>query len=162
MITAQQKEPEIGLIKANVPSIEGWDINWLISRGQIEYILHDIALLPADDKYPHLQRAQYQDDALLVISLEKYFHLGMLASSQPYKFVVTRAPGIDGKARRVILRTANPLRVRKLNFNASQATDTGLPKNSQDLLGAFALPDNQLVLIPDIAKIHDRLLVSQD
>lgn len=158
MITAQQKEPEIGLIKANVPSIEGWDINWLISRSQIEYILHDIATLSADPKYPELQRAQYQEDALLVVSLEKYFHLGTLPTAQPYKYVVTRAPSVDGKARRVILRTATPLRVRKLNFNAAQAADTGLPQNSQDLLGAFALPDNQLVLIPDLAKIHDRLM----
>lgn len=158
MSTAQQKEPEVGLIKANVPSSEGWEINWLISRSQIEYILHDIAALPPDPRYPGLQRAQYQDDALLVLCLEKYFHLGTLPAAQPYKFVVTRAPGADGKTRRVILRTANPLRVRKLNFNAAEAANTGLPQNSQELLGAFALPENQLVLIPDIARIHDRLM----
>lgn len=158
MITAQQKDPEIGLIKANVPSREGWEINWLISRSQIEYILHDIAALPPDSQFPDLQRAQYQEDALLVLSLEKHFHLGTLPVTQPYKFVVTRAPGADGKARRVILRTANPLRVRKMDFNVAQAADTGLPQNSEDLLGAFALPENQLVLIPDLARIHDRLL----
>ncbi len=151
MNTSIKNEPEVALIPANTIPIEGWDLNWLISKSQVEYILHDIATLPSVGDDSHLQRAQYQDEALPVFCLEKYFGLQKATPSANYKYVVVKVPLQNGGISKAILRLTHSIRIRKLTFNSTLAQTTGLRTNTDDILGAFTLPDNQLVIVPDIA-----------
>lgn len=158
MSTIQQTLPEVAIIMANTPPVEGWHIHWLISKKQVEYILTDIAALPPGGEYPHLQRAQYQEEMLPVISLEQHFGLDEPPQSAGYRYLVTKSPHEAGRVTRAILRFSHPVRVRKLNFNSTPTQHTGLQENVEHILGAFTLPDNQLVIIPDIPAILDTAL----
>lgn len=144
-------QPEVALIMANTTPVEGWNINWLISKTQVEYILHDIASLPSVANNTTLQRAQYQDEALPVFNLEKYFGLVEKTDSANYKYIVVKVPQENGGIAKAILRITSSVRLRKLTFNSTLAQTTGLQTNVNDILGAFTLPDNQLVIVPDIA-----------
>lgn len=157
MSTLPQTSPEIAMIMANTPILDGWEMYWLISKRQVEYILTDIAILPPSAEHPHLQRAQYQEEMLSVVSLEKHFGLEELPTVGSYRYIVTKSPTPDGRLAKAILRFNHPIRVRKLNFNSAPARYTGLRENGTHILGAFTLPDNQLVVIPDIPAIMQRL-----
>lgn len=153
MSTIQQTQPEIALIMANTEPFEGWTIHWLLSKKQVEYILTDIAALPPGGEYPHLQRAQYQEEMLPVIRLEEHYGLAEPPASAGYRYIVTKNPGTEGQLVRAIIRFSHPIRVRKINFNSVPTQITGLKKNSTHVLGAFTLPDNQLLIMPDIVAI---------
>lgn len=151
--TPNQREPEVAMILANSAPIDGWTPYWLISKLQIEYILHDIAAVPPSSEAPHIQRAQYQDETLPVLSLEKYYGVNPSLYDVRYTYLVTKLPLPTGGISKTVLRLSNPVRIRKLNFNAAKAQETGLQVNDEDILGAFTLPDNQLVIVPDITAI---------
>jgi hypothetical protein len=153
MNTVDRKIPEVALIKANTAPVDDWNIYWLISKKQIEYLLTDIAGLPPSAEQPDLQRAQYQEEFLPVLSLEKYYGLEEPSPVSGYRYIVTKSPALQGEISRAIVRFAHPVRVRKLTFEAVPAQYTGLKKNEDTILGAYTLPDNQLVIIPDLAAV---------
>jgi hypothetical protein len=148
-----EKQPEIAIFQANTLSVEGWNIYWVLSKIQIEYILHDITPLPPNAEQPHLERTQYLEETLPVLSLEKYYGLQELPTRSTYGYIVAKIPMPSGDMQKAVLRTNNPIRIRKLTFNAAEAKYTGLPEHSEDILGAFTLPENQLIVVPDIASI---------
>lgn len=156
MSTLLQTSPEIAIIMANTPPIDRWNIYWLISKRQVEYILTDVVMHPPSAEHPNLQRAQYQEEILPIVSLEKHFGLEESLTVSSYRYIVTKSPTPDGKLAKAILRFSHPIRVRKLDFNSAPAQHTGLRENVDHILGAFTLPDNQLVIIPDIPAIMQR------
>jgi len=157
MSTIQQTIPEVALIMADLPAVKGWQVHWLLSKKQIEYILTDIAALPPSPENPRLQRAQYQEAVLPVVSLEQHFGFRAQTSSPGrYRYIVAKSPAPDGGLARAILRVCHPVRVRKLNFNSSPAQRPEVGKNSAHILGTFTLPENLLVIIPDLAAIIGR------
>ncbi|WP_136806104.1 chemotaxis protein CheW [Desulfosediminicola flagellatus] len=151
MNTSIRNELEVALIPANTEQIDGWNLNWLISKSQVEYILHDIASIPSVRNDSQLQRAQYQDEALPVFNLEKHFGLQENPDAPNLKYVVVKVPLHSGGISKAVIRLTNSIRIRKLTFNSTLAQATGLQKNEDDILGAFTLSDNQLVIVPDIA-----------
>lgn len=153
MSKIQQTTPEVAVIMANTLPVAGWNIYWLISKKQVEYILTDIATLPPSAEHPHLVRAQYQEEMLPVVSLEKHFGLEEMSTVSSYRYIVTKSATPEGKIAKAILRFSHPVRVRKLNFNCVPAQDYGVSENAEHILGAFSLADNQLVIIPDIPAI---------
>lgn len=157
MDTINQRTPEVAMIMANGAPTEDSNLYWLISKKQVEYILTDIAELPSNVEQPRLQRAQYQGQVLPVLSLEKYYGLAELPPTASYRYIVTKYPNHDGRLTKVILRFCNPIRVRRLTFEATPAEPSALRKNGMDILGAFTLPDNQLAIIPDFAAMLDNL-----
>jgi len=157
MSTIQQSTPEVALIMADLPIVKGWQIHWLLSKKQIEYILTDITALPPSAENPRLQRAQYQEAVLPVFSLEQHFGFKAQTSSPGrLSYIVTKSPAPDGRLVKAILRVNHPVRVRKLNFNSNPAQRPMVGKNSAHVLGAFTLPENLLVIIPDLAAIIAR------
>ncbi len=147
------KQPEIAIFKANTTNTEGRDIYWVLSKIQIEYILHEITALPPSAEQPQLQRTQYLEESLPVLSLEKYYGLQELPLRSTYGYVVAKIPMNTGSMQKAVLRTNNPVRIRKLTFNAEPAEHTGLPEHSEDIIGMFSLPENQLLIVPNIAAI---------
>lgn len=156
MNTVDQKIPEVALIMANTAPVNGWNLYWLISKKQIEYLLTDIARLPASAEQPDRKRAQYQDEALPVFSLEEHFGLEELSPSTSYRYIVTKNPAPERRISKAILRLSHPVRIRKLTFEATPAQFTGLRENEDDILGAFTLADYQLVIVPDLSAILAR------
>lgn len=144
---------EIAMVMANTPSVDGWNLHWIVSKSQVEYVLRDIATLPPRFENDTLQRAQYQDSPLPVVSLEQHFGLSSTEQSLPYKYIILKIPTDSQKVEKIILRTVHPIRVRKLTFNSAEAQHTGLKQNYGDILGAYTLPDNQLLIIPDLNAI---------
>lgn len=155
MKTAIEKVPEVAIIMANTAPVEGMQIYWLISKSQVEYMLTDISILPKTSEQPEFERAQYQEEVLPVISLEKYYGLEELPPVSAYRYIVSKNPAPGNKLVKAILRLCHPVRVRKLNFNATKAQQNVLKRNGEDVLGAFILEEQQLVIIPDMASILD-------
>jgi hypothetical protein len=153
-----QKQPEIAMFMANTVTVEGWNIYWVLSKIQIEYILHDVMTLPPNQEQPQQERVQYMEESLPLLSLEKYYGLEELPTRPTYGYIVAKIPMGTDRMQKVVLHTNNPVRIRKLTFNAVQAQYTGLPENSEDILGAFSLPENQLLIVPDIALMLDKVL----
>lgn len=156
-ISVTTQTPEVAMIQANCAPVDGWQIHWLISRKQIEYLLTDIVALPPNAIQPHLPRAQYLEQSLPVITLEQHFGIPQLERHTSYRYLVTKFSAPESGMMRAILQIYHPVRMRKLIFNSVPSTSTATSKNERHILGAYTLPDNQLVIIPDIFGIVDQV-----
>lgn len=156
-VSITTQAPEIAMIQANCRPMDGWQIHWLISRKQIEYLLTDIVSLPPSVEQPHLERAQYLEQSLPVIHLENHF--GLVQDSPPasFRYLVSKCVTRDKKIMRAMLKICHPVRMRKLSFHSTPTIHSTIPSNEHHILGAFTMPDNQLVIIPDIFAIVDTL-----
>ncbi len=152
------KENEVIMIQANTPPTEGGVVYWLLSKNQMEYILQDIALVPGGSTTTPIARAQYQEEVLPVLSLEKYFGLRESGGSGTYRYLVAKTAADTGGIARIIIRTAHQIRVRKLTFAASPVAST-FAENNEDVLGAFSHDDTDLLIVPDIAAIRKKITI---
>lgn len=146
-------ENEVALIEANTLPISGRVVHWLLSRKQVIYILRELGMtqkIPGRTRFP---QATYLEEMLPVVDLETYFGLSVKDNSVEKHYLIARAPKADGTLGRVIIPTSHPVRIRKAGFEAIAAGETGLTDNSQDILGAFVLASNDLVILPDLTAI---------
>lgn len=148
-----EKTSEIALIEANCEPIDGWQIYWILSKTQIEYMLTDIATLPLNHNQTGLLKAQYQDEVLYVLNLESYYGLSALSSSTSDRYLVTKYPASDNRLIRAILKLSNPVRLRKIDTDTQNSEVAILKSNADQILGAFELQEKQIGIIPDIEAI---------
>lgn len=138
---------------ANTAPVDGWQLNWLLSKNQLEYLLRDIAMVSSHAfQSPALQAAQYMEEILPVVSLESYYGLAEVTRPQAYKYLVTKVAMPANTLSKIVIRTVHPARIRKLTAN-TVAHATVLPAHSEDILGAFTMPDNQLLIVPDLPRL---------
>lgn len=155
-ISITTQAPEVAMIQADCNPVDGWQIHWLISRKQIEYLLTDIVSLPPNDVQPQFERAQYLEQSLPVIHLEEYYGLARTSPQPGYRYLVTKFAAKNHSMLRAILKIHHPVRMRKLTFNSVPCSTSPTPKNGEHLLGAYTLPDNQIILIPDLFALVDK------
>lgn len=142
---------EVALILANCSPYKGRYIYWVLSRKQIEYILTELETRSGGET------GLYLDEFLPVISLETYFGLTMRRTRLADKFVVSRTAGTDGRLRKIIVRSAFPVRMRNLEFQSTAVSDAGLVENGEDILGCFHQGQKHLFIVPDLAAIIKKL-----
>jgi len=146
-------ENEVALIEANTSPVAGRVVHWLMSRKQVIYVLRELVLTQPASGRTRFPQAPYLEEMLPVVELETYFGMPVRDARAEKHYLVARAPKADGSLGRVIIPTSYPVRIRKAGFEAIPAGETGLMENHQDILGAFVLASNDLVILPDISAI---------
>ncbi|MDK9706943.1 MAG: hypothetical protein OEL83_07810 [Desulforhopalus sp.] len=151
---------ELAAVKANAPPLGGLVLYWLFSRNQLEFVLQDIAVVHSP---PLADMAQYQETMLPVINLERHFGLQEQGTSRSTKYLVIRAVTAEKTLVKVIVLAPNSLKIQELRTGYAGSRPLSLPRNTNDILGSYSLPEGGLGIVPDIASIcsHLRLRGSQ-
>ena len=145
---------EVAVIQANTPLHGGFPLYWLLSRNQLEFILQDLTVFQSP---PMIATAQYQEAMLPVLNLEEHFGFPEIASERSVKYLVVRAVTAEKALVKAIIRTPQALKMQKMETEFPPSRLLSLPRNSQHLLGSYAMPDSGLGLVPDIAAICNSL-----
>ena len=145
---------EVATIKANTPLLGGLELYWLLSRNQLEFILQDITVIKSSSL---LATAQYQDANLPVINLEQHFGLPETGLRRSTKYLVVRAVTAGKELVKVIIETPHALKIQQLETGFAASRQISLPRNGNELLGSFAMPDGSLGIFPDVACISRSL-----
>lgn len=133
--------------------IGGRHIHWLVSRKQVIYVLRELVITKPVAGRGRFPQAVYLEEMLPVVEMESYFGMPLSNPKAERHYLVARAPKANGTIGKVIIATSHPVRIRKVGFEAIPANETGLMKNHQDILGAFVLASNDLVILPDLSAI---------
>lgn len=150
-----QTKLEVATIKANTPSLGKFQLYWLLSRNQLEFILQDITVVQSPQR---IAMVQYQDAMIPVINLEQHFGLGEAGGHKSAKYLVIRAVTSEKTLVKAIIETVHVVKMQTLETGFAAASQLfSLPKNNDDLLGMYAMPDGSLGIVPDVAGIAGSL-----
>ncbi len=146
-----QTKLEVATIKANIPSLGKLQLYWLLSRNQLEFILQDIKVVQSPQR---IAMVQYQEAMVPVINLEHHFGLRETERRRSAKYLVIRAVTSEKSLVKVIIETVYVLKMQTLETGFAAASPSlSLPKNNEDVLGMYAMPDGSLGIVPDVAGI---------
>lgn len=134
---------------------------WMFSRRQLEMVLREIdpvPVLPAAEGFCEAAIA-WQEEILPVVSLEKYYGLAEGVRTVPGKHLVLKAAeqlGDEVSVSMIVLPVHTDLQMGSVN-GGGRPIDPGFLKiNAADILGAFELAAQQIVVLPDICRIASR------
>lgn len=150
---------EVAMLKANSKPLVGFELYWLLSGSQLEFILQDIKVLYAPSG---IATAQYQEAMLPVISLEEYFGLPVTGAGRPLKYLVVRAVNDDNALVKLIIQTPCIVKIDQLGSAVAFPDVLSLPRNGGDILGIYSLSDRTLGIVPDLAGISSSLKSSEN
>lgn len=150
---------EVATMQANCEILDGYQLYWLVSRNQLEFILQHLEVFRSP---PFAATAQYQEVMLPVISLEKHFGLTEKSSGKSSKYLVLRAADANQALIRLIVETPSSPKIQKLEKDSTSFTALALPKNNVDILGIYSLSESALAIVPDIAGISRSLKLRGD
>ncbi len=151
---------EVATIRANCDQVNGYELYWAVSRNQLEFVLKNIEVFHSP---PFVDTAQYREQLLPVVSLEKHFGLAGKESAKSPKYLVLRTANANQDLVRLMIETPVGVKLQKVEQGlfASFGTLT-LPKNNMDVLGVYSLSERGLAIVPDIAGISRSLKVRGD
>ncbi len=138
------------MIKANSTPLAGFELYWLLSRSQLEFIFQELRVVPTSSG---IAGARYQDVLLPVISLEEYYGLPVTGPGRPIKYLVVRSVSGDNALVRLILQTPCILKIDQVQSAVAYPERLSLPQNGGDILGIYFLSDRTLGIVPDLAAI---------
>ncbi len=141
---------ELATVKANSHPHDGFEIYWLFSRNQVEFVFQELELVKTEGG---LDRAEFQGGMLPVFWLENYFGLRRVQGKEETKYVVVSGVSIDGGLARIIIPAPYSLKLHKLKTELTPVSSFVLPRNSDDILGIYSLSSSRIVVVPDIGKI---------
>lgn len=149
------KQSEIIVIPADVSAAQGWNVLWALSKAQIDIILHEINEVQLDNPTEyHVTSTEWQNITLPVISLENYFGFGQPMTSSVGKYVVAKSVDSNGQVVRMMIHAKGNIRVQTVDFSCFPAAASALPKRREDVLGMYSLKGKNVLIVPDLAKIH--------
>ncbi len=145
---------EVAMIKANSKPLAGFELYWLLSMSQVEFIFQEMRVMRASSG---IAAAQYQDALLPVISLEEYYGLPASGPGRPLKYLVVRSVNDDNALVGLILQTPCILKIGQLQAAVAFPEQLSLPDNGGDILGIYFLSNRTLGIVPDLAGISGSL-----
>ncbi|MFH0785792.1 MAG: hypothetical protein V2B20_28115 [Pseudomonadota bacterium] len=146
-----QTKLEVATIKANTPPLGELQVYWILSRNQLEFILQDITVVRSPQR---IAMAPYLDILIPVINLEQHFGLRETERRKSVKYLVIRAVTSGKSLVKVIIETAHVLKMQTLETGFAAASPLlSLPKNNDDHLGMYSMPDGSIGIVPDVAGI---------
>lgn len=145
-----EEKLEIAMLKANSKPLAGFELYWLLSRRQLEFVFQEMRVMPAASG---IAVAQYQDELLPVICLEEYYGLPVTGPGRPLKYLVVRSVNDDNTLVRLILQTPCILKIDQLQSAVAFPEQLSLPDNGGDILGIYFLSDRTLGIVPDLVGI---------
>ncbi len=141
-----KKQLEIATIKANSDNLQGFELYWLLSRKQLEFLFKEIEVFSSPN---FVATAKYQETMLPVINLEKYYGLEENEPSGSIKYLVIRSVNEEKEMVKLIIQTSQTLKIHKLESGFDSLQFPILPKNSKDVLGMYALATGQVGIVPN-------------
>jgi chemotaxis signal transduction protein len=150
---------EVATIQANCEILNGYQLYWLVSRNQLEFILQHLEVFRSPS---FTATAQYQEVMLPVINLEKHFGLTEKSPGKSSKYLVLRAADANQALIRLIVETPSSPKIQKLEKDSVSSAALALPKNNVDILGIYSLSESALAIVPDIAGISRSLKLRGD
>lgn len=144
------KQLELATVKAGCHPLEGFEIYWLFSRNQVDFVFQELDLVKAEGAH---DRAEFQGGMLPVVWLENYFGLQRVRGNKEPKYVVISGVSTDGELKRVIFPAPHSLKLHKLDSELKPVPSFVLPEKSDDILGVYSLSGSKLAIVPDIGKI---------
>ena len=150
---------EVATIQANCEPLGGYNLYWLVSRSQVEFILQNIEVFHSP---PFVATAQYQEMMLPVVSLEKHYGLSEKKLARSHKYMVLRAANANQMLVKLIAETPFSPKMQKLETDSTSLGAIVLPKNNVDVLGIYSLSENMAAVVPDIAGIIRSLKLRGD
>ena len=134
---------------------------WMFSRKQLEMVLREIEPAPVLPVAKEFCEAAivWQNEILPVVCLEKYFGLTDISVTVPGKHLILKAAAQDEKeihVSMIVLPVYTDLQMGSLSGVGKRISPDFLSANSSDVLGAFQLAAQRIVVLPDICKIAAR------
>ena len=146
-----KKQHEIATIKANSATFEGWEIFWILSRNQLEFLFKEIEICSAPSL---VASAKYQEVMLPVMNLEKYYGLEEKEVQKQPKYLVVRSVNEKNELVKLIVETHQTYKIHKLAAGVNALQSPVLPQNGNNVLGMYFLADGKLGIVPDFARMH--------
>ncbi|BCL62405.1 hypothetical protein DGMP_30980 [Desulfomarina profundi] len=148
---------ELAVIRADCSLKTGEKLFWLLSRSQIEFVLNDLELIPAENGQ---FTAHYRDTILPVVQLEEYYGLPGRKKEEKIKnkYVVAGAVDREEALVRIILQTCHHVQLLKLSENMPPSFSLPLPKRGEDILGVYSLAEDKILILPDLVRIAGRMI----
>lgn len=152
-------QPELATFKANCSSGNGFDLYWIVSRTQIEFILKDIDAFSS----PGIATTtQYQGSMLPVIGLETFFGLAIKEAGAALKYIVLRAVNKEQELVRLMVETPYSVKFVKYEGQFRPLQNLKVPKNGSSLLGVYTLEEGRVGMMPDLVAIANSLKWSRE
>lgn len=145
-----KKQHEIATIKANSATFEGWEIFWILSKNQLEFLFKEIEIFSPPSLFAS---AKYQEVMLPVINLEKYYGLVEKDVAKLPKYLVVRSVNEKKELVKVIIQTQQTYKIQTLGTGVNSLQSPMLPQNSNDVLGMYFLATGKLGIVPDFAQM---------
>ena len=150
-----KKKLEIAIIKSNSTPIQKYQLYWLLSRNQLEFLFKEVEIFSSP---PFIATAKYQEVMLPVINLEKYYGLEEEKDENRLsKYLVVRSVNENKEMVKLIVQMHQTLKIHKLEKEFKPLQSTPLPQNSEDVLGMFALATGKIGVVPDFIRMSRSL-----
>ena len=140
------KQLEIAIIKANSKALQGYELYWLLSRTQLEFLFKEVEIFSSP---PFVDTAKYQEVMLPVINLEKHYGLQEKEENGPVKYLVVRSVNEKKEMVKLIIQMPQTLKIHKLETEFESLQSTELPQNSEDVLGMYSLATDKIGVVPN-------------
>lgn len=146
---------EVTIVRASCNSGEKQELYWIFSRSQLEFVLKELDKVDASKP---CVMASYQDVSLPVISLEQHFGYVPYNVKESSKYMVLRAVDEQQQVRKMIVQSRESPKFFKLTRSFVALDRFSAPKSSEHVLGAYSLGKNKVGIVPDVAKICEKLV----
>ena len=150
------KQLEIAIIKANSKTLQGYELYWILSRTQLEFLFKEVEIFSSP---PFVATAKYQEVMLPVLNLEKHYGLEEKDDNRLSKYLVVRSVNEKKEMVKLIVQMDQTLKIHKLETEFKSLQSTPLPQNSEDVLGMFSLATDKLGVVPDLIRISRSLQI---
>ena len=141
-----KKQLEIAIIKANSNTFQGYQLYWLLSRTQLEFLFKEVEIFSSP---PFVATAKYQEVMLPVINLEKHYGLEEKDENGSAKYLVVRSVNEKKEMVKLIIQMPKTLKIHKLETAFKSLQSMELPQNSEDVLGMYSLATDKIGVVPN-------------
>ncbi len=146
---------EVVIVRACCNSSGKEELYWIVSRSQLEFVVKELDQVDASKA---TVMANYQGEALPVISLEKYFGYVAYRANESSKYMVLRSVDKQKQVRKLIVESENSPKFFKLIRSFAALDSYSAPENSEHILGAYSLGKGKVGIVPDIVGIIEKLV----
>ena len=145
---------EVAIVRVCCNSDDKQELYWIVSRSQLEFVVKELDQVDASSA---TVRANYQGEALPVVSLEKYFGYAAYSENESSKYMVLRSVDKQKRVRKLIVESEDSPKFFKLIRSFAALDSCSVPENSKHILGAYSLGKGKIGMVPDIVGILDGL-----
>jgi len=146
---------EVAIVRARCSSSDKEELYWIVSRSQLEFVVKELEQVDASKA---TVMANYQGEALPVISLERYFGFVAYNASESSRYMVLRSVDKKKQVRKLIVQSGDSPKFFKLTRSFAALDTFSAPENSEHILGVYSLGKGKVGIVPDVAGIVGNII----